>query len=133
VGSTPELSDPVPVSQSFHPGSLGSSQLFELAGAHGLGFSAVDPALQVGMPSPQQRGAHMFHAGRNPSMVPVGPGSFDGTANERGMRARRSDLSANQGDNKKQYELDIDKIMRGDDSRTTLMIKNIPNKYVGYI
>lgn len=66
-------------------------------------------------------------------MVPVGSGSFDGTANERGMRARRSDSSAGQGDNRKQYELDVDKIMRGDDSRTTLMIKNIPNKYVGYI
>ncbi|KAJ4762217.1 Protein MEI2-like 4 [Rhynchospora pubera] len=132
VGSTPsDLSDPVPVPQSFHPASLGSAQLhaFELAGAHGMGFSAVDPALQVGMPSPQQRGAHMFHAGRNPPMVPVGPGSFDGAANERGMRARRSDPSGSQGDNKKQYELDIDKIMRGDDSRTTLMIKNIPNKY----
>lgn len=66
-------------------------------------------------------------------MVPVGSGSYDGTANERGMRARRSDSSAGQGDNRKQYELDVDKIMRGDDSRTTLMIKNIPNKYVGYI
>ncbi|PKI33966.1 hypothetical protein CRG98_045644, partial [Punica granatum] len=31
--------------------------------------------------------------------------------------------------NKKQYELDIDRIMRGEDNRTTLMIKNIPNKY----
>lgn len=29
---------------------------------------------------------------------------------------------------KKQYELDIDRVFRGDDSRTTLMIKNIPNK-----
>ncbi|KAF3323578.1 protein MEI2-like 4 isoform X2 [Carex littledalei] len=131
VGSTPDLSDSVSAAQSFHPGSLGSSQLhaFELAGAHGMGFSAVDPSLQVGMPSPQQRGAHMFHAGRNPPMVPIGSGSFDGTANERGMRARRSDSSAGQGDNRKQYELDVDKIMRGDDSRTTLMIKNIPNKY----
>lgn len=130
MGSTPDLSDPVSLGQSFHPGSLGSShQLYELAGPHGMGFSTVDPALQVGMPSPQQRGAHMYHNGRNQSMVPVGPGSFDGTANERGMRARRSDSSASQGDNKKQYELDIDKIMRGDDTRTTLMIKNIPNKY----
>ncbi|KAL7235700.1 hypothetical protein ACSBR1_019066 [Camellia fascicularis] len=31
-------------------------------------------------------------------------------------------------DNKKQFELDIDRIMRREDNRTTLMIKNIPNK-----
>ncbi|KAK7394298.1 hypothetical protein VNO78_14820 [Psophocarpus tetragonolobus] len=32
-------------------------------------------------------------------------------------------------DDKKQYELDIDRIKKGEDNRTTLMIKNIPNKY----
>ncbi|KAJ7965087.1 Protein MEI2-like [Quillaja saponaria] len=30
---------------------------------------------------------------------------------------------------KKQYQLDLDKIISGEDTRTTLMIKNIPNKY----
>jgi hypothetical protein len=35
----------------------------------------------------------------------------------------------NQAENKKQYQLDVDKISRGEDTRTTLMIKNIPNKY----
>ena len=29
----------------------------------------------------------------------------------------------------KQFTLDIDKVLRGEDKRTTLMIKNIPNKY----
>ncbi|KAL4584679.1 hypothetical protein LXL04_009287 [Taraxacum kok-saghyz] len=29
----------------------------------------------------------------------------------------------------KKYELDIDRVLRGEDGRTTLMIKNIPNKY----
>ncbi len=29
----------------------------------------------------------------------------------------------------KLYALDLEKIARGDDKRTTLMIKNIPNKY----
>ncbi|KAK1360038.1 Meiosis protein mei2 [Heracleum sosnowskyi] len=28
-----------------------------------------------------------------------------------------------------QYELDIDRVLRGEETRTTLMIKNIPNKY----
>lgn len=30
----------------------------------------------------------------------------------------------------KKYELDIERVLRGEDCRTTLMIKNIPNKYV---
>nr|KYP73356.1 Meiosis protein mei2 [Cajanus cajan] len=58
-----------------------------------------------------------------------GPGATntDGLA-ERG-RSRRPDNSGNQIDSKKQYQLDLDKIMSGEDTRTTLMIKNIPNKY----
>ncbi|KAF9589730.1 hypothetical protein IFM89_028639 [Coptis chinensis] len=47
---------------------------------------------------------------------------------ERG-RSRRVDSSVSQVDSKKQYQLDLDKIVSGEDTRTTLMIKNIPNKY----
>ncbi|KAK8968230.1 Protein MEI2-like 2 [Platanthera guangdongensis] len=49
------------------------------------------------------------------------------TMNER-ARSRRAD---NYGtlDSKKQYQLDLEKITSGEDTRTTLMIKNIPNKY----
>ncbi|XP_009390743.2 protein MEI2-like 2 isoform X1 [Musa acuminata AAA Group] len=32
--------------------------------------------------------------------------------------------------NKQQYQLDLDKIIKGEDTRTTIMIKNIPNKYI---
>ncbi|XP_073148316.1 protein MEI2-like 2 isoform X2 [Henckelia pumila] len=32
-------------------------------------------------------------------------------------------------ENRKQYQLDLEKIVDGEDNRTTLMIKNIPNKY----
>lgn len=46
------------------------------------------------------------------------------------MRSRRNEGNSSQTDNKKQFELDIERIARGDDKRTTLMIKNIPNKYV---
>lgn len=45
-----------------------------------------------------------------------------------GNRSRRVDYSVNQIGNK-QYQLDLDKIINGEDTRTTLMIKNIPNKY----
>ncbi|KAL6899119.1 hypothetical protein ACP4OV_005777 [Aristida adscensionis] len=120
--------------QSFHPGSVGSmafpgspqlhamelNNMFSQTGGNRMD-STVSPA-QIGAPSPQQRGP-MFH-GRNP-MVPLP--SFD-SSGER-MRSRRNESSANQSDNKKQYELDVERIMRGDDTRTTLMIKNIPNKY----
>ncbi|XP_020179582.1 protein MEI2-like 2 [Aegilops tauschii subsp. strangulata] len=59
-----------------------------------------------------------------------GPGYYglDSSSIERG-RNRRVDSSAFQADSKKQYQLDLDKIRKGEDTRTTLMIKNIPNKY----
>ncbi|XP_020218540.1 protein MEI2-like 4 [Cajanus cajan] len=43
-------------------------------------------------------------------------------------RSRRNEGVTNLAD-KKQYELDIDRIKNGEDNRTTLMLKNIPNKY----
>ncbi|KAL7129164.1 hypothetical protein ABFS83_13G045600 [Erythranthe nasuta] len=43
-------------------------------------------------------------------------------------RIRRGD-SGVMMDNKRQYQLDLEKILNGEDIRTTLMIKNIPNKY----
>jgi len=43
------------------------------------------------------------------------------------IRSRRNVGASNLADMKR-YELDIDCIKRGEDNRTTLMIKNIPNK-----
>ncbi|CAL9090049.1 unnamed protein product [Musa textilis] len=43
--------------------------------------------------------------------------------------SRQLDSQGSQDDNKKRYLLDLDKIVRGEDTRATLMIKNIPNKY----
>ncbi|KAK3137795.1 hypothetical protein QOZ80_5BG0457330 [Eleusine coracana subsp. coracana] len=80
--------------------------------------------VSAGFPSPQQ----FFHAtnGRNP-MLRVST-SYDAT-NDR-IRSRRHDGNFVQSEeNKKQFELDIDRIAKGEDLRTTLMIKNIPNKY----
>ncbi|XP_019435216.1 PREDICTED: protein MEI2-like 2 [Lupinus angustifolius] len=58
-----------------------------------------------------------------------GPGATNTEGlTERG-RSKQPDNSGNQIDSKKHYQLDLDKIMRGEDTRTTLMIKNIPNKY----
>ncbi|XP_057950321.1 protein MEI2-like 5 [Malania oleifera] len=57
----------------------------------------------------------------------LAPLSVDGLA-DRGQ-SRQVENSANQIDSKKQFQLDLDKIVSGEDTRTTLMIKNIPNKY----
>ncbi|WOL01772.1 hypothetical protein Cni_G10489 [Canna indica] len=121
---------------AFHPGSLGSigfsdsPQLhpIELASrgmfTHSTG-NCIDPSISphVGISSPQQR-CQMFH-GRSPIISMLG--SVDGLADR--IKSRRNDPNPNQADNKKQYELDIQRIIRSEDSRTTLMIKNIPNKY----
>ncbi|KAM0944385.1 putative RNA recognition motif domain, mei2-like RNA recognition, RNA-binding domain superfamily [Dioscorea sansibarensis] len=44
-------------------------------------------------------------------------------------RSRRADINSSQLDMKQQCHLDLEKIRSGEDARTTLMIKNIPNKY----
>ena len=117
---------------SFHPGSAGSMGFSGSPHLHQLeltsmfpqsgGNQAMSPA-HIGARSPQQRG-HMFN-GRGHIGPP--PSSFD-SPGER-ARSRRNESCANQSDNKRQYELDIERIVCGEDSRTTLMIKNIPNKY----
>lgn len=86
----------------------------------GLEHSVASPSL--GVLSPQHR-SRMFPSGSLPGSVSA---SMDGLS-DRG-RSRRGESSGAQADNKKQYQLDLDRIMRGEDSRTTLMIKNIPNK-----
>ncbi|KAL5791594.1 hypothetical protein ACOSP7_000188 [Xanthoceras sorbifolium] len=129
AGESPETS-------SFQLGSLGSvgfpgrspSHPMEIT-SHNIfshvGGNCMDMTKNGGMRSPQQMG-HLF-PGRNP-MVSM-PSSFD-SPNERvrNFSYRRSESNSNHAD-KKQYELDVDRILHGDDSRTTLMIKNIPNKY----
>ncbi|KAJ7298833.1 hypothetical protein O6H91_18G069500 [Diphasiastrum complanatum] len=77
----------------------------------------------LGFMPPQQR-ARFFSNGGPPVAF---MNSMDGFL-DRG-RNRRGDVSSTQADSKKQYQLDIDRILRGEDPRTTLMIKNIPNKY----
>ncbi|KAJ0451298.1 putative RNA recognition motif domain, mei2-like RNA recognition, RNA-binding domain superfamily [Helianthus annuus] len=62
-------------------------------------------------------------------IAPIGLGpTIAESMSERG-RNRRVDQNGSQIDSKKQFQLDLDKITSGEDTRTTLMIKNIPNKY----
>ncbi|KAF4373220.1 protein MEI2-like 2 [Cannabis sativa] len=68
-----------------------------------------------------------------PSSVFIGNGSYVGSPSNNGEglveRSRSRRVENGNLDNKKQYQLDLDKIVNGEDARTTLMIKNIPNKY----
>ncbi|KXG20999.1 protein MEI2-like 3 isoform X2 [Sorghum bicolor] len=133
LGSAPNSVGGFANAHSFHPGSLesvgfpGSPQLYPdlsvFASARGNYRETMFSPVSAGFPSIQQ----IFHAtnGRNP-MVHVST-SYDAT-NDR-IRSRRHDGNAAQSENKKQFELDLDRIAKGEDSRTTLMIKNIPNKY----
>lgn len=119
----------------FHPRSAGSMGFPGTTHLHQLetngmfphnGGTFVDLAMSpahMSAPSPQQRG-HIFH--RRSHMAPI-PSSFD-SSGER-MRSRRNESNVNQSDSKRLFELDIERIVQGEDSRTTLMIKNIPNKY----
>ncbi|XVE63766.1 hypothetical protein DITRI_Ditri07aG0046300 [Diplodiscus trichospermus] len=129
AGESPETS-------GFHLGSLGSvgfpgslpSHPVEIASQNILshvGGNCMDLTKNGGINSPQQM-CHPF-PGRNP-MISM-PSSLDSPNDRvRNFSHRRNEPNSSNAD-KKQYELDIDRIMLGEDKRTTLMIKNIPNKY----
>ncbi|MED6160191.1 Protein MEI2-like 4 [Stylosanthes scabra] len=74
----------------------------------------------AGQSSPKQHGFPGRHSMNSMS-------KFD-SANER-MRNLYHRRSESNNADKKQFDLDLGRIMNGEDSRTTLMIKNIPNKY----
>lgn len=102
---------------------VGSAPSSERAFMNPMAFNGVG---SLGSGSPISR-MTSFNS-RGP--VFLGNGSYQGrlVSNEGSIsRSRRVD-SVNQIGNK-QYQLDLDKIIRGEDTRTTLMIKNIPNKY----
>ncbi|KAJ9563939.1 hypothetical protein OSB04_009099 [Centaurea solstitialis] len=147
VGSAPSVNPSIwdrrhsyagesPDASVFHPGSLGnmrvpgnsphpldfvSHNIFPRMGGNSMDLPI--PSKNIGLASHHQNSV-MF-PGRG-QMIPM-MNSFD-SASDR-ARSRRNEGSSNQADNKKQFELDLDRIMRGEDRRTTLMIKNIPNKY----
>ncbi|GAA0145932.1 RNA metabolism protein [Lithospermum erythrorhizon] len=118
-----------PDASVFNPGSLGSMRI---PGGSPNFMDFVPRNMFGSMELPTLKNLQMHPQNQRCMMVP-GRGqmvsmmsSYD-SPSER-TRSRRNDGSSSQGDNRK-FELDIDRIMRGDDKRTTLMIKNIPNKY----
>lgn len=122
-----------PEASTFHPGSLGS-----MRGSNNLPRSVefiphnIFPRVGgncMELSISQKNGLQSLHPrstvynGRG-QIIPI-MNSID-SPRER-ARSRRNEGSINQAE-KKQYELDIDRIIRGEDKRTTLMLKNIPNK-----
>lgn len=75
--------------------------------------------------SPPQRLSD-FVSGVN--LVASAPTSFSAPKERmRNLSNSRSEADSSHS-NRMQYELDIDRVLRGEETRTTLMIKNIPNK-----
>lgn len=111
-------------------GSSGSNSRNHLmnVGALNIGVAIAGNLSESGSPSsrvmPLSRNGPAFYG--NGSYGGMGASNLE-VLNDRG-RNRRVD-SGNPIDNKKQYQLDLEKIINGEDTRTTLMIKNIPNKY----
>ncbi|KAJ0266196.1 Protein MEI2-like 4 [Hirschfeldia incana] len=148
IGSAPVVNSPfwdrrqtyvaeTPEASGFHFGSHGSmgfpgsspSHAMEMA-SHKVFSHAGGNRLEANSSNAVSRSSRQmphFLSGRNP-MLSV-PGSFD-LPNERyrNLSQRRSEFSSSNAE-KKLFELDVDRILRGEDNRTTLMIKNIPNKY----
>eukprot|EP00268_Persea_americana_P025556 TRINITY_DN2488_c0_g1_i4.p1 TRINITY_DN2488_c0_g1~~TRINITY_DN2488_c0_g1_i4.p1 ORF type:complete len:877 (+),score=174.21 TRINITY_DN2488_c0_g1_i4:272-2902(+) len=130
---SPEMSFVNPV--AFGGRSLSrndGNHMMNMNGCAGLspGVALSGSTMENGSPSfrmiSSQRLSPMFFDTGVSYPVP-GTTNIDGLI-ERG-RSRRVENNVNQIDNKKQYQLELDKIVSGEDTRTTLMIKNIPNKY----
>ncbi|KAK2642720.1 hypothetical protein Ddye_024483 [Dipteronia dyeriana] len=97
--------------------------------------ATVNPAITI--PRNISENGSTFRVMSSPRLSPVflGNGPYPGLAptTMEGLaeraRSRRVENNGNQVDTKKQFQLDLDKIKSREDTRTTLMIKNIPNKY----
>lgn len=124
IGSAPAMNPSLWERHAFSPGNsglhLGSPQLhlMDIAAASQKMFS------QTGM---EHSPHHMFPARNQISMPSSSIDSLRESA--RNFSHRRNEANPNNNMDKRQYDLDVDRIMHGDDRRTTLMIKNIPNKY----
>lgn len=132
LGESPETTSLIRSASGTGLGGNSAAHAINIAGSHGLinlsgamgSNSALDHASSspnLGVMSPQHR-ARLFSNG---GLLAV-TSAMDGLA-DRGRNRRGESITA-QADNKKQYQLDLERIMRGEDPRTTLMIKNIPNK-----
>ena len=142
IGSAPAVNPSLWERHAYSPGNsgihLGSHGSAGYPGSPQLHFMDIAPqkifsqvngnCMDMTMNAVQHSPHHNCHMfpGRNPISMPT---SFDSLReSSRNLSHRRSEANSNNLD-KRQYDLDIERILHGEDSRTTLMIKNIPNKY----
>ncbi|CAM8882690.1 unnamed protein product [Rhodiola kirilowii] len=101
----------------------------------GLGFNRNNGDFMMNMGA---HGAMKEYGSPNSVMsfrrdVPMFIGNRPTAANYEGFAEhnwiQRAENNVNQLESKKQYQLNLEQIISGEDNRTTLMIKNIPNKY----
>lgn len=133
LGESPETTSLMRSASGTGLGGNSGAHAINIGGNHGLinlggglgsnsGLELASSSPSLGVMSPQHR-ARLF---TNGSLLGSVSSSVDGLT-DRG-RSRRGESISAQADNKKQYQLDLERILRGEDPRTTLMIKNIPNK-----
>ncbi|KAK2974181.1 hypothetical protein RJ640_021472 [Escallonia rubra] len=137
IGSAPAINPPSwdmqhaymgksPKAQNFHldsPGRIGlssrSSQLISGVAPRNIfshaGRNSIDISASSALCCPQ----HMCRNFPRRNAVP---------SNERMRNLSHRRYEADSFD-KRKYELDVDRVLRKEDNRTTLMIRNIPNKY----
>lgn len=136
VGSAPS-GVPLERQFGFFPESPVAFAGMALSGNNVMNIGTRAPMSSVSLSGNMtETGSPSFRMMALPRHAPIflGNGSYPGPGatsheglGERG-RSRLVENSGNQIDSKKQYQLDLDKIISGEDTRTTLMIKNIPNK-----
>ena len=89
-------------------------------------------------PAPQEQGPGEASAGRLPT-APGLRGAYDGAdgsypyrsspAPQEGMHGTRGGRGGGRGDSSGDFALDLQRLQDGSETRTTLMVRNIPNKY----
>ncbi|KAK3006020.1 hypothetical protein RJ639_016102 [Escallonia herrerae] len=137
IGSAPAINPPSWDMQHAYMGKSPKAQTFHLDSPGNVGLSSRSSQLIPGV-APR----NIFsHAGRNsidifassalccPQLMCRNfPRKNAVPSNERMRNLSHRRYEADSFD-KRKYELDVDRVLRKEDNRTTLMIRNIPNKY----
>ncbi|KAK3042495.1 hypothetical protein RJ639_000219, partial [Escallonia herrerae] len=137
IGSAPAINPPSWDMQHAYMGKSPKAQTFYLDSPGSVGLSSRSSQLIPGV-APR----NIFsHAGRNSIDISASsalccpqhmcrnfPRRNAVPSNERMRNLSHRRYEADSSD-KRKYELDVDRVLRKEDNRTTLMIRNIPNKY----
>ncbi|KAJ8450000.1 hypothetical protein Cgig2_029362 [Carnegiea gigantea] len=120
-----------PETSYINPGGFGGLNIGPSNGNYMMNVgprAAMHAAIAANMSENNSPSLRMMSSPRL-SPVFLGNGPYPGLPESERVRSRRVETNTNQVDTKKQFQLDLEKIASGEDTRTTLMIKNIPNKY----